>query len=91
MKTGSLDEQSGQRNSRVIEMLAAAWIEIHPQEEIRRMAIRMLHGHGLRTLDALQLSSAWFAAEGRPDTLDFVCFDARLAAAAQREGFRVRG
>ena len=52
--------------------------------------MRLLREHPLRALDALQLASAWFAAEGRPDTLDFVCFDARLASAAQREGFRLR-
>jgi len=70
--------------------LASCWIEVPPRDDFRQTAMRLLREHPLRSLDALQLASAWFASEGRPDTLDFVCFDARLASAAQREGFRVR-
>jgi predicted nucleic acid-binding protein len=44
--------------------------------------------HALRTADAIQLASATVAAEG-VDSLDFVCFDRRLALAATTEGLRV--
>ncbi len=48
----------------------------------RDSAKRFLRVHDLRAADALQL-----AAESRPSTLAFVCLDARLLDAAQREGF----
>ena len=89
-REGSIDERCLDRHLAKLERMASAWIEIGPLEDVRRTAMRLLRTHVLRSLDALQLASAWFAAEGRPDTLDFICFDARLAAAAQREGFRVR-
>ena len=41
--------------------------------------------------DVLQLAAAIIAAEGRPSTLGFVCFDERLANAARKEGFEVIG
>jgi len=70
--------------------LTARWIEIPPHDSLRPLAARLLRRHALRALDALQLASAWVAAEGRPESMNFVCFDARLAAAARSEGFHVR-
>jgi predicted nucleic acid-binding protein len=87
----AIDDACLDRHLAKLERMASEWIEIQPMEDVRRIAMRLLRTHALRTFDALQLASAWVASEGRPDTLDFVCFDARLAAAAQREGFRVRG
>lgn len=57
-----------------------------------REAIRLLAKHGLihplRTLDALQLAVAvWLKAQGFLD--HFVCADAHLCTAAQREGLPV--
>ncbi|MEI6211214.1 MAG: type II toxin-antitoxin system VapC family toxin [bacterium] len=90
-REGSISEACLDRHLAKLERMASEWIEIQPLEDVRRTAMRLLRTHVLRSLDALQLASAWFASEGRPDTMDFVCFDARLASAAQREGFRVRG
>ncbi len=84
------DEAGLQSDLTELATLASCWIEVPPRDDLRQSAMRLLRKHPLRSLDALQLASAWFASEGQPDTLDFVCFDARLAAAAQREGFRVR-
>lgn len=83
------DDSGLDRDISTLDWLASGWIEVPPQEETRRTAMRLLRTHVLRTLDALQLASAWFAAEGRPNTLDFVCFDTRLALAARNEGLRV--
>ena len=63
------------------------WHEFHPSEELREMAIRFVRVHPLRAGDALQLASAFLAAEGRPSNLEFVCLDERLSTAARREGF----
>jgi hypothetical protein len=39
----------------------------------------------------MQLGAAIVAAEEKPETLNFVTLDARLAEAAEKEGFRVLG
>ena len=70
-----------------LEGLRAAWHEVEPTEEVRESAKRILRVHDLRTADALQLAAAFFAAEARPSTLEFVSLDDRLLAAATREGF----
>lgn len=70
---------------------AARWSEVPPTEPIRDQAQRMLRLHALRAADALQLAAALVLAEFDPKTLPFVTLDARLAAAAEREGFEVLG
>jgi predicted nucleic acid-binding protein len=67
--------------------LRAGWHEVEPGEEVRESAKRLLRVHDLRTADALQLAAAFFVAEARPSTLEFVSLDDRLLAAARREGF----
>ena len=51
---------------------------------------RLLSVHDLRAADALQLAAAFFVAEARPSTLEFVCLDDPPLAAARREGFTTR-
>lgn len=67
--------------------LAQTWDEIQPDEEVRQTAMRLLRVHRLRAGDSLQLAAALTASERRPETLEFVCLDQRLAQAAKREGF----
>ncbi len=69
--------------------LKAGWHEVEPGEEIRESAKRLLRVHDLRSADALQLAAAFFVAEARPATLEFVSLDDRLLLAARREGFSV--
>jgi predicted nucleic acid-binding protein len=69
--------------------LARSWTEIAPVESVREDALRLLRVHELRAGDALQLAAAIAAAENRPDALDVVTLDDRLALAARHEGFRV--
>ena len=71
--------------------LSIAWHEVQPGEDVRETANRFLRVHPLRAADALQLASAFVAAEGRPASLEFVTLDERLGLAASREGFPVRG
>jgi uncharacterized protein len=70
-----------------LDALKAGWHEVEPGEEVRESAKRLLRVHDLRTADALQLAAAFFVAEGRPSTLEFVSLDDRLLAVARREGF----
>jgi predicted nucleic acid-binding protein len=67
------------------------WTEVAAIEPVRRHAERLVEAYPLRAADALQLAAAVVAAEERPETLDFVTFDARQGEAAEREGFRVLG
>ncbi|MBI4612813.1 MAG: hypothetical protein HY720_04310 [Planctomycetes bacterium] len=53
--------------------------------------MRLVRTHRLRTGDALQLAAAHVGSAQRPATLELVCLDARLALAAEREGFPVIG
>ena len=69
--------------------LSRLWHEIQPSRHIKRTAQRLLRVHPLHAADGLQLAAAVAAAEGDPSSLDFVCFDARLSAAAAREGFPI--
>jgi hypothetical protein len=71
--------------------MAAAWQEVQPMETLRETGRRLLRTHPLRSADALQLAAAILASEGRPPTLEIVSLDARLSAAAHREGFKVIG
>lgn len=74
-----------------LDLLARSWQEIQPQDVLREQARRLLRAHDLRAADALQLSAAIVAAEGRPASLVLVCLDARLGVAAEREGFPLMG
>lgn len=69
--------------------LAAGWAEVMPTERLRATAERLLRVHPLRAGDALQLAAASAAAEDHPRSLAFVTRDARLALAADREGFTI--
>ncbi len=72
-----------------LDALALAWHEIQPAERTRQVAVRLLRTHSLRAADALQLAAAIAAAEDSPGSLPIVTLDARLATAAEREGFPV--
>jgi predicted nucleic acid-binding protein len=71
--------------------LALSWHEVAPSDSLRRSAERLLRVHALRAGDSLQLAAALVAANHEPHSMEFVCLDARLAAAARREGFPLLG
>lgn len=74
-----------------LEVLATSglWSAVTLVEPVRRRAERLVGLHPLGAADALQLAAALVASADRPETLDFVTLDKRLAVAAQLEGFRV--
>ena len=72
-----------------LQVLGETWLEVRPQERVRRRALRLLRVHALRGADSLQLAAALTAAEEDPESLEFVSSDARLSTAAEREGFKV--
>jgi predicted nucleic acid-binding protein len=88
-RENSLDAAALQATATRMKRLSAGWMEVPPSDEVRSTALRMLRVHSLRAADALHLAAAFVVADARPESLDFVTFDARLAAAATLEGFRV--
>ena len=72
-----------------LDALSLAWHEIQPGARTRQVAVRLLRTHSLRAADALQLAAAIVAAENSPGSLPLMTLDARLATAAEREGFPV--
>lgn len=72
-----------------LDALSAVWSEVIPSTQVRTMARRLLRVHSLRAADALQLAAAIIASEHEPRSLEFVCLDDRLSAAAAREGFGI--
>lgn len=86
-RLGQLREEHAAEAFGRLNALQAGWHEVEPGDEIRESAKRLLRVHDLRTADALQLAAAFFVAEARPSTLEFISLDDRLLAAARREGF----
>ena len=90
-REGTLSSRGGTEAFRRLDTLIRAWHVIEPVAVVRETARRLLRVHELRAGDALQLGAALVAAEGRSPTLEFVCLDERLSAAARLEGFAVMG
>ena len=88
-REGTIAAEDADAALKAARRLAAAWHEVVPSDAIRRTGERLLRVHVLRAADSLQLSAALIAASHDPTTLDMVCLDSRLTAAARREGFNV--
>ena len=72
-----------------LQALSREWSEVLATEAVRNTAQRLLRVHSLRAADSQQLAAAIVAAEGEPQTLEFVSLDERLNEAALKEGFPV--
>lgn len=81
-------DESADARKRLFEA-ESGWTEVEPSEAVRTTARRLLRVHDLRAGDALQLAAAVVFADGEPRSVGVVCLDARLSAAARREGFTV--
>ncbi len=88
-REGGLDASTVVYALQRLRALREAWQEVQPVEPVREAARRLLRVHDLRAADSLQLAAALVVSAHRPSTLEFVCLDARLTGAAQREGFNV--
>lgn len=88
-REGSLDEAGRATARALLTELAAAWTEITALAAVRDRALRLVATHPLRAADAMQLAAALVAVSDRPAGHEFVCSDARLRVAAEREGFTV--
>jgi predicted nucleic acid-binding protein len=86
-RDGALDPRAAIEAFDRLKRLADGWHEVDASDTVREAAVRFLRVHPLRAADALQLASAFVAAERRPSTLEVITLDDRLAAAARKEGF----
>jgi len=90
-RMGEVDGAGYARILSKIGPLAQRTEEVQPSEEVRQTALRLIRLHDLRAADALQLAAALVWARHVPTGLEFVCMDARLRVAAEKEGFTVLG
>ena len=88
-REGALDARPFAEAKRRLRLLEEAWSQVVQYEAVQARARRLLESHALRAADALQLSAALVAVEDRPQRTALVTLDARLAAAAEKEGFTV--
>lgn len=85
-REGRLD-RAGRRSALArLEQLASAWDEVTDVLAVRRQARALLARHPLRAADAAQLAAALVVAPEERSAFGFVCLDARLSEAAEREG-----
>ncbi len=71
------------------DQFADSWDEITDVLAVRARANALLARHPLRAADAGQLGTALLVQEQLAGALTFVCLDARLALAAEREGLTI--
>ena len=85
-REGHLTARAEREARGLLTTLQRSWYEMQPGDAVRDQALRLPRVHALRAADALQLAAAleW---SGTPAQGGFVTFDARLQAAATREGF----
>jgi len=74
---------------RRLSAMSEAALEIAPSEAVRVLAGAVLGRHDVRAADALQLAAALVLCHEKPRGRAFVCFDAKLAGAADAAGFTV--
>jgi len=60
-------------------------------ESVVKAAGVLAEGHALRGADAIHLASAITLSRQAGESVTFLCFDGRLAAAAAKEGLRIVG
>lgn len=88
-REGRLESRTVTQATRQLQELQEAWHEVQPIEPVRQLACRLLRVHPLRAADSMQLAAALIAAGSNAREWGFVCLDARLCEAAEREGFKV--
>jgi predicted nucleic acid-binding protein len=89
LRSGDISQEDFEMALGRLAELRRRWIEVQPTEALRVVAEKLLQQHSLRAADALQLAAALVWAKQHPQKRAFVCFDGRLAEAAQKENLSV--
>ncbi len=84
-RDGIVDLQGEDAARFVLRTLQESWVEIHPAEDVRQQAGRLVRVHAIRASDALQLAAAlvW---KGNAASREIVALDRRMRDAAILEG-----
>ena len=93
-REGDISRSEADRILRRIDDDAASFFEVTPsgaasssnRAAVLEEAARLLDRHPLRAYDAMQLAGCRIASRRAPGPWKFACADARLCAAAEREG-----
>lgn len=88
-REGILSQPQREQALKQLSRLHQAWIEILPSEQVRELAGNLVESYPLRAGDALQLAAALVWCNERPRRRVMICFDERLAHAAEQVGFNV--
>ncbi len=88
-REGSLGRDGRRRALATVSRFTENAHEVLDLTSVRARATLALARHSLRAADALQLGAALVLADPDPTAWSFVVLDARLADAAEREGFQV--
>lgn len=88
-REGSLSRMQRRQVLARLASLAESWDEVADAVAVRSRAINLLARHPIRAADAGQLGAALLVQDHVAGPLEFVCFDRRLALAAELEGLQV--
>ena len=88
-REGSLTRQQRREALHRFGAFAETWEELTDLLAVRIRADALLARHPLRAADAGQLGAALLVQDHLTGPLEFVCFDGKLALAAEMEGLQV--
>lgn len=88
-RDGSLSRMQRRQVLARLDSLAESWDEVADAVAVRSRAINLLARHPIRAADAGQLGAALLVQDNVAGPLEFVCFDSKLALAAELEGLQV--
>lgn len=86
---GDLDDQQFIKAQQRWETLSQVLYVVEPKTRVREIAETLPQIYGLRALDSFQLAAALVWCKENPRNRPFVCYDDKLAKAAEKAGFTV--
>jgi uncharacterized protein len=89
-RSGELSREERRAALSALQELADTWDEVTDATAVRRFAVRLLARHSIPAADAAQLAAALLVSSELGTNITFVCLDARLSDAAEREGLEVQ-
>jgi len=89
LQEGDLDDQQFVKAQRRWEILSKVLYVVEPKIRVREIAETLPQIYGLRVLDSFQLAAALVWCKEKLRNRPFVCYDDKLAKAAEKAGFTV--
>ncbi len=89
-RNNEIDAKGLQFSLKRLEAMRRQWREIVTSDKLRSIAEDLPDSYGLRALDSFQLAAALVWCKEKPGGRLFICDDARLSEAAEKNGFIVK-